>query len=134
MLAALKSKCCLVVVVIATAWCAARAESTGDAGADGSASQATVAPAAGDRTSESPRDIPARPSSPGRALATAYVYAALLLIILLFTIWALKRFSIHFRAVVTPRRTPPTPDADVWAMHTLPEDGSSRAGDSRGGE
>ncbi|MEE8170564.1 MAG: hypothetical protein V3T70_08455 [Phycisphaerae bacterium] len=67
-------------------------------------------------------DSPATPDgAPRRAVARAVVYTALLLTILLFAVWALRRFSLRYRGnLVRPRRRPTASD-DVWSMHKTPE-------------
>jgi hypothetical protein len=42
--------------------------------------------------------------------------------ILAVSLTALRLWSRRFRQVLMHKPAPPTPDADVWAMHRLPED------------
>jgi hypothetical protein len=49
--------------------------------------------------------------------------------ILAVSLTALRLWSRRFKRVLLHKPAPPTPDADVWAMHQLPEDATAELAD-----
>src|ERR1041384_138600 len=55
-----------------------------------------------------------------KRLATALIYASLLLLIFVVASWALLRFTRHYRTYLIRGKRAATPSEDVWAMHRPP--------------
>src|SRR5262249_37968666 len=80
----------------------------------------STAPAAAESPSIDPI-AKERARKEARRLRQALALTIIMLVIFLFAAITIVRFSRRYRRYLGTRKSPPTPNADVWSMHKVPE-------------
>ncbi len=91
----------------------------GETLADSSAAFASAGPLLAQNAAEG--EAPAATKSKVELLRAATFYLVVIVLIFAVGLLALRRWSRHYRKMLTREPRPDTPHEDVWAMHKLPE-------------